>query len=179
MDGQTHTLQEKKGPRLPNWLAAFRDRHPALWQFLLFNVFSLAATITDLTVFSLLNGWLLVPWKSVGVTWWLLRYTPEAGGLAALVATASAYLAAQIVNFFVQRKGTFHASNSVAASGVMYLVMIAAIWFFQIWFSALLLRWFVPVFGAFWGGLVMRMANGVVSLLIQFPVNKFIIMRKA
>ena len=159
-------------------LLRFKEKHLTLWQFIVFNLLSLCATLTDLSVYSILDYWLLVPWKNISVSWWLLNYTPAAGGLAALVATATAYLCAQVVNFFVQRKGTFQADNNVAASGVMYFGMIVFIWFFQIWFSAILLGWFLPVFGQYWGGLLMRMANGCVSLLIQFPLNKFVIMRR-
>lgn len=171
-------LQKLQATRLVQWVIRFKQTHLTLWQFLVFNLLSLCATLTDLAVYSLLDYWLLAPWKSIGVSWWLLDYTVANGGLAALVATACAYLCAQIVNFFVQRKGTFQANNSVAASGVMYFGMIVFIWFFQIWFSAILLRWFLPIFGTYWGGLLMRLANSLVSLLIQFPMNKFIIMRK-
>ena len=169
--------QWAQGTRLARWARRFRQAHLALWQLIVFNLFSAVATLTDLLVFSLLNYWLLTTWKTVGVTWWLLDYSPAKGGLAALVSTAAAYLLAQAVNFFVQRKGTFQADNNVAASGAMYFVMIAVIWFFQIWFSAILLGWFLPIFGEYWGGLLMRLANSLVSLVIQFPMNKFVIMR--
>lgn len=158
---------------------AFKVRHEALWQFIMFNLLSLCATVTDLGVYTLLNSRLLVGLKDISVTWWLLDYSSEAGGLAALISTAAAYVLAQAVNFFVQRKGTFNADNNVAASGVMYIVMIVGIWFFQIWFSAILLGWLLPVLGEFWGGLAMRAINGMVALLIQFPLNKFVIMRKS
>ena len=149
---------------------AFKVRHEALWQFIMFNLLSLCATVTDLGVYTLLNSRLLVGLKDISVTWWLLDYSSEAGGLAALISTAAAYVLAQAVNFFVQRKGTFNADN---------IVMIVGIWFFQIWFSAILLGWLLPVLGEFWGGLAMRAINGMVALLIQFPLNKFVIMRKS
>lgn len=179
MNGQKKSLWERvQDTRFVRWALRFKQAHLALWQLILFNLLSLCATLTDLAVFSLLDYWLLTPWKTIGVTWWLLDYPPASGGLAALVSTAAAYLCAQVVNFFVQRKGTFQANNSVAASGAMYFVMIVLIWFFQIWFSALLLRWFLPVLGEYWGGLMMRLANSLVSLIIQFPMNKFVIMRQ-
>lgn len=164
--------------RLVHWCVGFREKHLAVWQFVLFNLLSLCATLTDLAVYSLLNYVLLVPLKTTSVTWWLLDYTVEAGGLAALISTAAAYLCAQVVNFFVQRKGTFQANNNVAASGAMYFIMIVVIWFFQIWFSAKLLGWFLPIFGEYWGGILMRLANATASLIIQFPMNKFVIMRR-
>lgn len=173
-----HRFAERmRKTRLFLWLRRFSAHHPALWQFVLFNLLSLCATATDLGVFLLLNSVLLTRWRTVPVTWWLLDYTEAAGGLAALIATAAAYLCAQIVNFFVQRKGTFHADNNVAKSGVLYLMMIVGIWFFQIYFSARLLQWFNPLFGEALGGILMRLANGMISLLIQFPLNKFVIMR--
>ncbi len=170
--------EKLQATRFVQWAVRFKREHLTLWQLLLFNLLSLCATLTDLAVFSLLDYWLLTPWKTISVKWWLIDYTPASGGLAALIATACAYLCAQAVNFFVQRKGTFQANNNAAASGALYFVMIVFIWFFQIWFSAVLLGWFLPLLGQYWGGLSMRLVNSLVSLIIQFPLNKYVIMRK-
>ena len=59
---------------------AFKVRHEALWQFIMFNLLSLCATVTDLGVYTLLNSRLLVGLKDISVTWWLLDYSSEAGG---------------------------------------------------------------------------------------------------
>lgn len=162
------------------WFKRFRREHETLSQFILFTLLSLVATLVDFTVFSLLNFWLLKPLKSVDFVWWLLDYNAvNGGGLGGLIATAAAYFAAQVTNFFVQRKGTFQANNNVASSGAMYFVMIVAIWFLQLYLGGLFMKWFARPFGHDLGDLLSRVANNTVAFLIQFPLNKYVIMKKA
>ncbi|HWQ58076.1 MAG TPA: GtrA family protein [Clostridia bacterium] len=161
------------------WFKRFRQEHETLAQLILFTVLSGVATLVDLSVFSLLNYWLLKPLKSVDFVWWLLDYNAvDGGGLGGLIATAAAYFAAQVANFFVQRKGTFQANNNAAASGALYFVMIVAIWFLQIYLGGLFMRWFAAPFGENLGDILSRLANNTVAFLIQFPLNKYVIMRK-
>lgn len=161
------------------WLKRFRKEHETLAQLILFMLLSGVATLVDFAVFSLLNYWLLKPLKSVDFVWWLLDYNAATGGgLGGLIATAAAYLCAQVANFFVQRRGTFQANNSVAQSGAMYFTMVIGIWFLQIWLGGPFMKWFAPVFGKNLGDLLSRVANDTIAWVIQFPLNKYLIMKR-
>ena len=157
----------------------FRAKHETLYQLLLFTLLSGVATIVDFAVFSALNYWLLIPIKSVPFSWWILDYSASNGGLGGFIATAAAYLAAQTANFFVQRKGTFKANNNPVASGIMYFAMVIAIWFLQLYLGGVLMGFFGKLLGQTLGDFAARIANNTVSFAIQFPLNKFVIMRKS
>ena len=83
--------------------------HPNLWQFILFNILSNCATITNFVVMWLCTGFVFAPLKDQPFQFFIFHYTNMesdlglCGFLSFLVATA----AAQTVNFFVQKKVQF------------------------------------------------------------------------
>ncbi len=160
-------------------LLKFKAEHETLSQMILFTLWGGVATLVDLAVFSLLNFWLLKPLKTQSFVWWILDYnSATGGGLGGFIATAAAYICAQTANFFVQRRKTFAANNNVGASGAMFFVMITVLFFMQIWLGGIFMKAFAPVFGQALGDVLSRAADNTVSWLIQFPLNKFVIMRK-
>lgn len=156
----------------------FREKHETLAQAILFMLLSLVATGVDFLVFNLLNGWLFVPLSDRAFSWWIVSYPVASGGLAAFLATVCAYFCSQVVNFFIHRKATFQATNNPVGSAVLYLIMIVITWFVQILMGGVFLGWFAPAVGIFWAGNLSRFANNFLTMLIQFPLNKFVIMRK-
>lgn len=164
-------LSEAKG------FKGWTESHPKLWQFVKYALVSGLASAVEFAVFALLDFWICVPLRGIEVSWWIVRYGAESGGLCGLLATALSYLAAQAFNFVVQRKKTFHATNDPVRSGILFTVMIVIVWFVQIWFSGVLMTLFREPLGQVWGDLLAKTLNMTLSFLIQFPINKYIIMR--
>lgn len=150
----------------------FQERHGTLVQMLKFWLLGGIATVVDLGVFALCNYWLFVGYKSTPVTWWLLDYRVENGGLCALLSFAISYAVSQTVNFFVQRKATFGATNNVALSAVLYLIMILGVYAFTLWLPTLILAPIEAWAGAALGDVLVKLICQFASFLIQFPLNK-------
>lgn len=156
----------------------FREKHETLSQAILFMLLSFVATAVDFLVFNLLNSFILVSLADRAFSWWIVSYPVASGGMAAFLATIFAYFCSQVVNFIIHRKATFQATNNAITSAVLYLIMIIVTWFVQILMGGVFLGWFAPMVGMFWAGNLSRFANNFLTMLIQFPINKFVIMRK-
>ncbi len=153
-------------------------KHPDLWEFVLFNILSNCATVTNFVVMWICTGFVFNSFSGKPFHFWLFDYTTEeslmlCGFLSFLTATA----AAQTVNFFVQRYLVFK-SNAQFASAVPKYVVLAIVLvivstalpaYSQVLFAKLK----VPV------GLCPTFAN-IVNILVQvilsYPAMKFWIM---
>ena len=148
-----------------------------LWQIIMFYLVSGIVTIVDLAVFSLCSYLVFKGFQDIGVQWWLLDYTVENGGLCALLSLAVSFAVSQSVNFLLQRKVTFTATSNVVFSAIMYAIMVIGIYFLIIWLPTLYYADFVSWFGATWGPILVKISTQLISCLIQFPMNKWVIMR--
>jgi len=135
-------------------------------------------TLVDLGSFALFNFWLLAPYRGQAFYWGPFQYTIESGGLTAFGAFAASFVISQTFNFFLQRKTTFKANNNAAASAAMYAIMIIGVFALQLYLPTLLRAPIVGLLGETTGDLVMKLINMTVSMIIQFPMNKYVIMRK-
>lgn len=147
------------------------------WQFLLFLLMSLVTTVVDLGSFALFNYVLFVSLKDQPFHWFLFDYSLANGGLCAFLAFACSFILSQTFNFFLQRKVTFGANNRVIFSGLMYAVMVVGVFFFQLWIPTLIRDPLASWVGENWADFIIKNANMTVSFLIQFPMNKYVIMR--
>ena len=102
--------------------------HPNLWEFILFNLLSNCATITNFVVMWLCTGFLFTPLSSRPFSFLIFHYTDVdsdlglCGFLSFLVATA----AAQMVNFFVQKHLVFK-SDARFSQAVPKYVLLAVV----------------------------------------------------
>lgn len=151
--------------------------HTGLWQFIMFMLMSGITTLVDLGIFSLFNFWLLAPYRDQAFLWGPFQYSVTSGGLTAFGAFAVSFAVSQTFNFFLQRKTTFRANNKVAASAAMYVVMVIGVYFLQLYLPTLLRASMVALIGAAAGDIAMKLMNMTISMLIQFPMNKYVIMR--
>ena len=160
-----------------NGFNRWKESHAGLWQFLLFMLMSGITTLVDLGTFSLFNFWLLRPYSTTPFLWGPFCYGIESGGLTAFGAFAISFAVSQTFNFFLQRKTTFKANNNVAVSAILYAIMVIGVYFVQLFLPTLLRAPLVALIGVTLGDLAMKLINMTVSMLIQFPLNKYIIMR--
>ncbi len=153
-------------------------KNQTLWQFIKFTLMSGVTTIVDLGVFSLLNYGLFAGYKTTGFRWWLFDYRVENGGLTPFLSLLVSFAVSQTVNFFLQRKVTFAATNNKLYSGILYAIMVIAVYFLTLWLPTLFIEPLYAAVGANWGGIITKMATMTISFIIQFPMNKWVIMKK-
>jgi len=158
--------------------AQWKERHEAVWQFIMFALVGCVTSVVDLGSFALFNFWIFTPYRQQPFSWWLIDYSTDNGGMTAFLAFACSNAISQTFNFIVQRKATFKATNNVAGSAVMYVIMVLLIYVLQLYLPTLIRVPVVGVFGEVFGDILVKMCTMTLSFLIQFPVSKWIIMRK-
>ncbi|NLI54484.1 MAG: hypothetical protein GX417_09205 [Clostridiales bacterium] len=166
-------MKTEQSNRFSSWKAA----HAGLWQFVMFMLMSGVTTLVDLGTFALFNFWLFAPYRERAFFWGPFQYSAQSGGLTAFGAFAASFAISQTFNFFLQRKTTFRANNRVGTSAAMYAAMVIGVYFLQLYLPTLLRAPIVLLIGATLGDLAMKLVNMTVSMLIQFPMNKYVIMR--
>ena len=156
----------------------WKEKHETAWQFIMFNLMGSFTTIVDMGSFALFNFWIFTPYRDIAFSWWLIDYSVANGGLTAFLAFASSYAISQTFAFFIQRKTTFKANNNVAKSAAMYAVMVIIVYIIQLYIPTVVRASFVGLLGNVIGDLAVKVLNMAISMLIQFPVNKWVIMKK-
>lgn len=157
----------------------WKEKHPNLWQFIVFNLMSGITTIVDFSTFAMFNYWIFVSLRAQTFSFWIINYSVEDGGLCAFYAFAFSFAISQTFNFFLQRKTTFKANNNVLKSGIMYAVMVICVYFLQVFIPSLIQAPIALLVGATMGGMIVKLANMTLSMIIQYPMNKWVIMKNA
>jgi len=166
-------MEAKRASSFISW----KESHAGLWQFVLFTLMSGITTLVDLGTFALLNFWILAPYRATPFLWGPFHYAVESGGVTAFGAFAISFAVSQTFNFFLQRKTTFKANNNAGLSATLYAIMVIGVYVIQLFLPTLLRAPLVALIGSTLGDLAMKLVNMTVSMLIQFPLNKYVIMR--
>lgn len=164
-----------------NAVKAWIKAHPNVWEFILFNLLSNCATVTNFVVMWLCTGFVFTAFRNQPFAFLIFRYTNVesdlglCGFLSFLVATA----AAQTVNFFVQKNWVFK-SNAAFSRAVPRYVVLAVV---LVIVSSALPAYSQSLF--VWLGLPRAIAptlanvlNIVVQVVLSYPAMKFWIMPK-
>ena len=174
--------------KLRAWAAA----HPNWWEFIKFNVLSNVATLTNFLVLFVTTTFLfpalsdtpclLVPLDFLGQGAYLFRYpaAPEGTGLCGFLGFLCAYVCAQAVNYVVQRRLVFGATVAVGRTMGWYVAtVVTAGLICQVWSgygTGLLME------GLSLGQTPAALLTNVINILIQvalnYPMMKFVVMRK-
>jgi putative flippase GtrA len=155
-----------------------KQNNKTLWQFITFTLLSLVTTVIELGIFSLLNYVLLTSLKATPFHFWVFTSDVLAGGLCAFLAYMISFVISQTFNFFIHRKVTFSANNNQLYSGIMYGIMVLSLFFLQLWIPQLFREWLSGITGPDWADFILKNSNMTLSFLIQFPMNKWVIMRQ-
>ncbi len=157
------------------------DTHPNLWEFILFNVLSNCATVTNFVVMWLCTGFVFSAFANQPFQFLIFNYTNVqsdlglCGFLSFLVATA----AAQTVNFFVQKNFVFKSNAAfgkavpkyIALAVVLVVVSSALPAYSQAFFVNMgVAQGFAPTLA--------NVVNIVVQVVLSYPAMKFWIMPK-
>lgn len=155
----------------------WKEAHPDLWEFILFNLLSNCATVTNFLVLWLTTG-VLFAGLTQPFRWLFFDYTAEgSGGLGGFLGFLTAYTCAQIVNYIVQRKLVFGATVEISKTIGWYIltVVVAGV------ISVALPGYITPVLSTYIGGMAATAANIIniiLQVLINYPMMKFVIMKK-
>lgn len=162
---------------LKKWIKAYPD----LWEFVLFNLLSNCATITNFVVMWVCTGFVFSSLRDRSFQFFVFHYTDTAAdlGLCGFLSFLTATAAAQTVNFFVQKNLVFKSdarfSRAVPQYIVLAVVLVIVSAALPAYSQTLFIRIGIPQ------GLAPTLANIVnivVQVVLNYPTMKFIIMRK-
>ena len=159
-------------------LARLQKKHPVLYQFLSFAGVGGIVTVVDFALFAFFRYLIFTAYTDVPFHFFILDYPIEKGGLCAFLAFAISFPLAQVVSFLLQRHLTFQADNNVAASASMFFVLVAFIFLVNMYLPSLTLGVLSRFLSPSLAGIAAKCINMTTSMLIEFPIDKFIIMRK-
>lgn len=155
------------------------EEHPNLWEFLLFNLLSNCATVTNFAVMWICTGFLFKAWNQIPFSFLIFQYTNVERdlGLCGFLSFLTATALAQTVNFFVQKHLVFR-SNAAFAKAVPRYILLAV---FLVLVSAALPAYSQSVLMKIgvWTNWVPTLANGIniaVQVAVSYPAMKFWIM---
>ena len=155
------------------WKAA----HPDLWEFILFNILSNCATVTNFVVLWITTG-LVFSGLNQPFKWFIFDYTAEgSGGLGGFLGFLVAYVCAQVVNYIVQRKLVFGATVDISKTIGWYILTVAVAGII----SVALPGYITPILSEYVGGFAATVANVIniiLQVIINYPMMKFVIMKK-
>lgn len=146
-------------------------------QLVKFLALSLIATAVELLSFAFFNSFVFLSLRSRSFSWFVFSYPESVGGLCSFLSMGLSFTLAQVVNFFVQRKYTFKSSGRALRSAFFYAVMVLVCYFAVLYIPTVIGSFFYGIFGYEMGSVIVKMLCQSSSALIQFPINKFLIMK--
>ena len=159
-------------------LSKWKENHKQLWQFVSYALVGLFISATEFVSFIILNFVVFIRFSDRPFSWWLFDYAVEDGGLKSFLSYAVTFAISQTINFIVQRKKTFKANNNVAKSAAMYVVMVIVLYCMQVYLPTVIRTPIARVFGEALGDILALAASMFCAMLIQFPLSKWVIMRR-
>lgn len=154
------------------------DEHPTLWEFILFNILSNVATVTNFVVMWVCTGFIFKSFSDQPFQFFIFNYTtPESLMLCGFLSFLAATAAAQTVNFFVQKNWVFKSNAQFAQAVPKYILLAVVLVILSAALPAYSQQLFISI--GIPEGLAPTLAN-IVNILMQvvisYPAMKFWIM---
>ncbi len=159
-------------------IKAWKSKHPDLYEFILFNIMSNVATITNFVVLAITTNFIFKALENQSFQWFIFDYSLENGGLSGFLGFLTAYVAAQIVNFIVQRKVVFGANCNIIKVLPWYIATVVVAGILSIWLPPYVISFVTPYIGSTAATYVANIVNIVLQVVINYPMMKFVIMKK-
>lgn len=159
-------------------IKAWKSKHPDLYEFILFNIMSNVATITNFLVLAITTNFIFKALAGQPFQWFIFDYSLENGGLSGFLGFLTAYVAAQIVNFIVQRKVVFGSNSNIVKTLPWYIATVVVAGILSIWLPPYVIRFVTPYIGSTAATYVANIVNIVLQVVINYPMMKFVIMKK-
>lgn len=109
-------------------IKAFKEKHADIYEFIMFNILSNIATITNFLVLNLSINVLFKSMITTDFKFWIFNYSAVNGGLGGFLAFLISFFAAQAVNFVVQRKLVFNSNNKLGAAIPIYFITVIVVY---------------------------------------------------
>ena len=173
------TVEQKK--TLKSKIHKFLTDHANIFQIVKFTLISLIAFIAEFASMYALQYGLLDLYGNVTFKWFVFKYTPEKNfGLAGFIAMLVSKCIAEIISFIINRKKTFSANNNVVFSAIMYVITVISIIILSTWLAGddALGGVLGAAVGADLGNTISKLLGSLLSWVIVFLMDKFVIMRK-
>lgn len=161
--------------KMKEWIAV----HPNIWEFILFNVLSNVATVTNFVVMWLCTGFVFSSLNDIPFQFAIFHYTNVKSdlGLCGFLSFLTATACAQTVNFFVQKNFVFKSNAAFSKAVPKYIFLAAAL----VIVSAALPAYsqtFMVRMGIFRGVVptLANLLNILVQVALSYPAMKFWIM---
>lgn len=159
-------------------IKAWQEKNPNLYEFIMFNILSNVATVTNFTVLWISSAWIFAGLSGESFNWFIFNYPTEAGGLGGFLSFLLAYTAAQIVNYLVQKNLVFKSDNNLKNSIGWYILTVVVAGIISIWLPPYVIELTAPIVGGF-APTVANAVNIGVQVAINYPMLKFVIMKKS
>ena len=160
---------------------AFMTRHGNIWQIVKFTLISLIAFLAEFASMYALQYGLEGVLGNEDFHWFIFHYAAGrngAFGTAGFIAMLVSKCIAEIISFTINRKKTFNANNNVVFSAIMYVITVIALILFTTWLAGILGDAIGPAIGADLGNTISKMLGSLISWVVIFLMDKFVIMRK-
>lgn len=158
-------------------IRSWRERHPDLYEFIMFNILANIATITNFVVLALGNNLLFRALADTPFVLGPFDYSLANGGLCGFLSFLLSYACAQTVNFIVQRKAVFHANNKLGPAIAIYIVAVLVVYFICLYVPTLIVAPLSQLVGGF-APYLANCVNILIQVIILFPTMKFLVMKK-
>ena len=154
------------------------QRHGNIWQIVKFTLISCIAFLAEFaSMYALQYG--LADVCGQDFHWFVFNYNASQGGQATFIAMLGSKCIAEIISFTINRKKTFNANNNVAFSAIMYVITVVALIIFTTWLAG-------PIGNAMGdhnideglSSTVSKMVGSIISFVVIFLMDKFVIMRR-
>ena len=162
------------------FLKGWIQRHPDIWEFILFNILSNCATVTNFVVMWICTGFVFTSFSDTPFQFLFFQYTtPDSLMLCCFLSFLVATALAQTVNFFVQKNLVFK-SNAQFSKAVPKYILLAVVLVIvsaalPAYTQALFVNIGVPQSLA---PTLANIVNILVQVLLSYPTMKFWIMPK-
>lgn len=166
---------------MANAIRTWKERHPDLFEFILFNIMSNVATIVNFAVLAACTGVLYRGLAQIPFHWLIFDYPVKAsgdGGLCGFLSFLTAYICAQAVNFVVQRKVVFGANCRIGRILPWYILTVVVAGILSIWLPPHVMSAAEPWIGGTAATYLANILNILVQVAIHYPMMKFVIMKK-
>ena len=160
---------------------AFMTRHGNIWQIVKFTLISCIAFIAEFASMYALQYGLEGVCGNEHFHWFIFDYAAGregAFGTAGFIAMLGSKCIAEIISFTINRKKTFNANNNVVFSAIMYVITVIAVILLSTWLAGALGDVMGPAIGADWGNTISKLLGSLLSWVIMFLMDKFVIMRR-
>ena len=155
----------------------FRENHPEIYEFIMFNLLANIATITNFIVLFVGNNFLFISMREVIFQWGPFDYSVANGGLCGFLSFLLSYGTAQTVNFIVQRKAVFHANNKLCGAVIIYVVAVLIVYGICLYVPTIIMTPLSRFIGNF-APYAANCVNILIQFIILFPTMKYLVMKK-